>query len=198
MIIFSDTATHYTEDYGSFTIFVAENTVDKSEHVVLFRKPPTNDVVIPCRVSSECLPGMALFSRDCDCKEQAEIALNYINQKGYGVFILLRQEGRGHGLKIKIQALKNKNDGLDTFSAVEKLGLDPDVRRYDDAVHILKKLELGSVELMTSNPDKVEQIIAGGIRIERVTPIEAKNVAHIKHHLKAKKDRGFFEQVSMG
>lgn len=78
-----------------------------------------------CRVSSECLPGTALFSAECDCKEQIQKSLELISKNGQGILIYLRQEGRGHGLAKKIQALANKNVGMDNgyFSSCGMYGI---------------------------------------------------------------------------
>ena len=56
------------------------------------------------RVHSECLTGDALGSLRCDCGPQLDSALKAIPDKGWGVVVYLRQEGRGIGLHAKIQA----------------------------------------------------------------------------------------------
>ena len=116
------TAIHHTIEYGDFEISVIKGE-DGKEHVVLVKGDIKNKDDILCRVSSECLPGTTLFSAECDCKQQIEYALKLISEKGQGIFIYLRQEGRGHGLAVKIRALANKNKGFDTFAAVESLGV---------------------------------------------------------------------------
>ena len=50
------------------------------------------------RVHSECMTGDALHSMRCDCAAQRDAAMERIAQEGRGVFLYLRQEGRGIGL----------------------------------------------------------------------------------------------------
>ena len=46
---------------------------------------------------------MCAFVRRCDCKEQLNMALRYIQKHG-GAIIYLQQEGRGIGLANKVAA----------------------------------------------------------------------------------------------
>ena len=55
------------------------------------------------RVHSECFTGEVIGSLRCDCGEQLRTALYTIADKGSGVVIFLRQEGRGIGLKQKLR-----------------------------------------------------------------------------------------------
>ena len=45
-----------------------------------------------------------LGSLKCDCAEQLDLAMDYIQEKGTGIIIYLQQEGRGIGLANKIAA----------------------------------------------------------------------------------------------
>ena len=46
---------------------------------------------VPVRIHSECFTGDVLGSRRCDCGEQLTMAMQLINDLGYGVLIYLRQ-----------------------------------------------------------------------------------------------------------
>lgn len=139
-----------------------------------------------CRISSECLPGTALFSAECDCKEQMQFSLQEISKAGHGMFIYLRQEGRGHGLVTKIRALANKNKGLDTFSAVEALDLPADNREYAVVKNILSYFKIHSIECISNSPNKIEAIKDIGVVVESVKniPISANSIS--RRHLQAK------------
>ena len=51
------------------------------------------------RMHSECLTGDAFGSLRCDCGAQLDAAMRQISQKGWGVILYLRQEGRGRFMR---------------------------------------------------------------------------------------------------
>ena len=190
ILSFTASATHHTHRFGAFTITTVQNTQTGKEHVILVKGEVAGKKGVVVRVASECLPGTALDSADCECKDQIDLALEIIAAKGEGVFILLRQEGRGHGLAKKIAALANKNKGYDTFTAVEMLGLPADIRTYSEAAEILRKLQVESIHLLTNNPLKVEELEKEGVVIEQISPLEVAPTPTTLQHLIAKKLRG--------
>jgi GTP cyclohydrolase II len=119
------------------------------------------------RIHSSCVFSESFHTIDCDCGKQLDAALEYIKAEG-GVVIYLYQEGRGLGLKQKIQAISlEQNEGIDTASAFKKLGHDPDPRSYTAAVHVLKKMGISSIVLDTSNPRKIDALTQEGIEVSR-------------------------------
>jgi 3,4-dihydroxy 2-butanone 4-phosphate synthase/GTP cyclohydrolase II len=94
-----------------------------------------------------------------------------MQRRGIGILIYLRQEGRGIGLMNKIRAYSLQEKGYDTVEANQKLGFDDDLRDYDLAVRILKRLKVKSVALITNNPGKIEGLERGGIRIAKRIPL---------------------------
>ena len=69
-----------------------------------------------------------------------------------GMFVYLRQEGRGIGLHAKIQAYNLQDKGVDTHDANLMLGLPGDARDYSIASKILNTLGVKKVSLLTNNP----------------------------------------------
>jgi GTP cyclohydrolase II len=183
-------AEHVTRINGTFRVYVADH--EGSEHIVLVRGDVRNREGVLCRVSSACVMSTALGSAECDCMDQLSAAMDLISNYEHGgiIIYLMDQEGRGHGLKWKIRALKHKNEGMDTFAAVEHLGLPPDIRDYTIVPRILDELEVGSVTLLTNNPDKRDKIQRAGVHIKETQPLEVCPPQPAWRHMEAKRVRG--------
>jgi len=143
--------------YGSFKIqsFKEHLLNDIREHLVIFTE---NLPKVPTvRIHSECLTGDALGSLKCDCGEQLEYALNYINEHG-GMVIYHRQEGRNIGLFNKVNAYALQDNGLDTIQANHQLGFEADERTYDIVEFVLNYFQVDAIKLLTNNPSKVKSL----------------------------------------
>lgn len=110
-----------------------------------------------------------LFRR-CDCKEQLQMALKYIQKNG-GCIIYLQQEGRGIGLANKIAAYALQDIGLDTVDANLHLGFPEDSREYGVVPSILADMNIRSIQLMTNNPRKTNHLEALGIKVDKTLPM---------------------------
>jgi len=98
------------------------------------------------------------------------MALDMIKEGG-GVVIYLQQEGRGIGLANKVAAYALQDEGLDTVDANRHLGFGDDERTYDVVPSILRDLGVGSIQLMTNNPLKLDCLQKLGITVSKVVPI---------------------------
>lgn len=141
------------------------------EHCALVMGDVKDQRAVPVRVHSECLTSEVFGSLKCDCREQFERAQAEIARRGIGVLVYLRQEGRGIGLANKIRAYALQALGADTIEANELLHLPVDARTYDVAAAILKEIGVGSIELLTNNPEKVESLARLGVEVERRVPV---------------------------
>jgi GTP cyclohydrolase II len=121
------------------------------------------------RPHSECLTGDVFGSLRCDCGPQLREAVERIAAAG-GVLLYLRQEGRGIGLYNKLDAYALQDSGLDTYEANLALGHGEDERDYTAAAQMLAALGLDRVALLTSNPDKVSQLVALGVTVTEQVP----------------------------
>lgn len=158
--------------HGEFTLHYYSNNLDDKEHIAFVKGDVADKKGIPVRIHSECFTGDVLGSRRCDCGEQLDMALALINKAGCGVLIYLRQEGRGIGLLKKLQAYNLQDKGLDTVDANIHLGHLADEREYDLAALMLKDLKVSSISLMTNNPNKIDQLVRLGIKVDQRIPID--------------------------
>jgi GTP cyclohydrolase II len=158
--------------YGEFTLHYFTNNIDEKEHIALVYGDITGRNNVPVRIHSECFTGDVLGSRRCDCGEQLDMALQLISDHGQGVLVYLRQEGRGIGLLKKLQAYNLQDQGLDTVDANIHLGHLADEREYTIAALILQKLQIKSVNLITNNPKKIDELNKLGIIVEQRISIE--------------------------
>lgn len=141
------------------------------------------------RVHSSCFTGEVLGSLRCDCRAQLDAALARIGAEGRGVLVYLVQEGRGIGLGNKVRAYQLQDEGHDTVDANLALGFDADPRSYDLAAGILRDLGVGSVRLMTNNPQKIAGLESAGVVVGAHEPHWVGGTAHSESYLAAKKTR---------
>lgn len=173
--------------YGNFRIRAYRDRMTGSDHVALIAGELGENSLV--RVHSECLTGEVFGSLKCECGPQLGHALELIQRDG-GVVIYLRgHEGRGIGLVNKLKAYKLQESGLDTLDANLALGLPVDSRDYGAAVAILEHLGIGSVRLLTNNPEKARQLAAHGMTVDEIIPLVV-GVGEFNHgYLDAKRDR---------
>jgi len=143
---------------------------------------------VPIRIHDQCLTSEVFRSQRCDCKEQLKLALEFIHENG-GAVIYLQQEGRGIGLANKVAAYELQDMGMDTVDANLHLGFPEDCRKYGVVPTILKDLGIGSIQLMTNNPRKVERLSALGIDIVDTVPILIKANPNNRKYLETKQER---------
>jgi 3,4-dihydroxy 2-butanone 4-phosphate synthase/GTP cyclohydrolase II len=174
---------------GKFRLFGYENDLDKQIHLALVYGELDKNGTALVRVHSECLTGEVFHSLRCDCREQLDLALKCIMDEGAGVLVYLRQEGRGIGLKHKLQAYALQDEGKDTVEANEALGFKPDQRDYGVGAQILSDLGLRKIRVLTNNPRKQVALKGFGLEIVRRLPLEAEPTSENIRYLRTKKDK---------
>jgi GTP cyclohydrolase II len=174
--------------FGQFTILGMRGRSTEEEAVVLVRGRLNGSVPV-VRIHSQCLTGDVLTSQRCDCRAQLELSLRRIARARAGILLYLPQEGRGIGLMNKLKAYELQDCGKDTVEANRALGFAADSREYGFCAEVLKKLGVRRVRLLSNNPDKVEQLEAGGVKVVERLPCEPHFAKGARAYMRTKKDK---------
>ncbi|HEX7365304.1 MAG TPA: bifunctional 3,4-dihydroxy-2-butanone-4-phosphate synthase/GTP cyclohydrolase II [Dehalococcoidia bacterium] len=175
--------------YGEFVVIAYRSKVDPDQHVALVKGDITGDEPVLVRVHSECLTGDVFGSLRCDCGGQIVLAMEKIAEEGRGVFLYMRQEGRGIGFHNKLRAYALQDQGLDTVEANLALGFDADLRDYGIGAQILADLGLHNIKLLTNNPKKVIGLESYGLHIVEITELKTSPTPYNLEYLKTKQKK---------
>jgi GTP cyclohydrolase II len=123
-----------TTNFGVFKLifFKEEGTAEENRLVYQGELKAQKDVLI--RIHSECLMGDVFTSKKCDCGEQLNESVGLIAEKGKGVILYLRQEGRGIGLFNKVNAYALH----DTIQSNHSLGFPTDLPDFTIAIELFR------------------------------------------------------------
>jgi len=175
--------------FGRFRIVAFWNNRDAKEHVALVHGDVMGEENVPTRLHSECLTGDVVGSLRCDCRDQLEVSLRTIGALERGLVLYMRQEGRGIGLINKVRAYALQDRGLDTVDANLALGFRDDERDYSIAAHMLASLNIGSIQLMTNNPKKVQGLEQLGTKVAGRIPLMIPATEFNRFYLETKATR---------
>jgi 3,4-dihydroxy 2-butanone 4-phosphate synthase/GTP cyclohydrolase II len=175
--------------FGDFKGIAYGTAIDENTHVALVMGEVGDGKDILVRVHSECMTGDALHSIRCDCAAQRDAAMQLIAQQGRGVFLYLRQEGRGIGLADKLRAYELQDRGADTVEANLALGLPIDKRDYGIGSQVLADLGVKEMRLITNNPKKIFGLEGYGLKIVGRMPLQTTPTAHNKHYIDTKRSK---------
>jgi len=180
--------------FGPFEIGEFRNLETHRSCMALSVGDLRGDRPVLARVHSSCVTSEFFGACDCDCACQLDSALEAIAAEGRGVLFYLEQEGRGAGLAAKardrmlVQASRQR---LTTFEAYERMGLRPELRRYDEVAAMAVLLGIDApLVLLTNNPDKVAALEREKLQIASTRAIERRASPFNAHYLGAKRRSG--------
>ncbi|HYN36929.1 MAG TPA: bifunctional 3,4-dihydroxy-2-butanone-4-phosphate synthase/GTP cyclohydrolase II [Actinomycetota bacterium] len=174
---------------GNFTA-VGYESDDGRTHVALVKGQPAGKDDVLVRVHSECFTGDILGSLRCDCGTQLRESMRRIEEEGEGVVVYIRgHEGRGIGLRHKLEAYALQDGGLDTVEANIELGFSPDSRDYGVGAQILVDLGISTMRLLTNNPTKRAGLEGYGLQITERVPLQSEPTEENASYLRVKRDK---------
>ena len=174
-------------DFGKFKIVAfSETENDWMPHIALISENTDFKEVVNVRIHSECVTGEIFHSQKCECGQQLDASMKYIDENG-GIILYFRQEGRNIGIINKIKAYQLQEMGFDTVEANLKLGLPADGRDFSVAVDILNILGVEKINLLTNNPDKLSFVENSNIQLVKRIPLNIKANNINKSYLETKK-----------
>ena len=175
--------------FGEFNA-VGYESFDGRTHVALVKGAPAGKENVLVRVHSECFTGDVLHSTRCDCGTQLDDAMRRIADEGEGVIVYIRgHEGRGIGLRHKLEAYALQDGGMDTVEANIELGFAPDSRDYGVGAQILAELGVSTMRLLTNNPTKRAGLEGYGLQIVDRVPLESRPTHENLRYLETKRDK---------
>jgi 3,4-dihydroxy 2-butanone 4-phosphate synthase/GTP cyclohydrolase II len=175
--------------HGEFVAIAYRSDIDPDEHLALVMGDISGEEPVLVRVHSECITGDVFGSLRCDCGEQVDLAMEVIAEEKRGVFLYMRQEGRGIGFHNKIRAYALQDKGLDTVEANISLGFAPDLRDYGIGAQILADLGLHKIRLLTNNPKKVIGLEGYGLKVVETVSIVCPPNPYNLHYLETKQKK---------
>ncbi len=166
--------------------YKAENFPD--EHVAIVSGTIDPEMPVLVRVHDQCVTGDVFDSMRCDCGEQKDRAMRMIGEQG-GIFLYMRQEGRGIGLHNKLRAYELQDQGMDTVDANVALGFPADRRDYGIGMQILIDIGVKKMRLITNNPAKRAGLEGYGLEVVERVSIETEPNEHNIRYLDTKRRR---------
>ncbi|HCO19752.1 MAG: GTP cyclohydrolase II [Cloacibacterium normanense] len=175
-------------DFGNFRVMAfSDSEKDWMPHIALVAENTDFSKPINVRFHSECITGEVFHSKKCECGQQLDAAMKFIQENG-GIIVYLRQEGRNIGIINKLKAYALQEKGLDTVQANLQLGLPADDRDFNVAIEILKLLDVKEINLLTNNPDKIKFVENSEILLNKRIPLQMEANENSKEYLKTKKE----------
>jgi 3,4-dihydroxy 2-butanone 4-phosphate synthase/GTP cyclohydrolase II len=156
--------------YGSFRTITYESCIDGRQHALLTVGAFTPDTPTLVRVHNQCIVGDVFGAALCSCHAHLQGSLKRIAQAGNGAILYLQPKARTIRLDPKVELPLRPPPSFNPAPSVS--GHELDLRDYGIGAQSLRDVGIGSVRLLTTNPDKVDMLEQYGLTIvEQVSPV---------------------------
>jgi 3,4-dihydroxy 2-butanone 4-phosphate synthase/GTP cyclohydrolase II len=142
--------------YGSFQALAYESCVDGRQHMLLTLGRFTPDQPVLVRIHTECIAGDVFASQLCPCHAHLQASLQRIAREGAGAVLYLQPKARRIRLNPKHDMPRRPSSPFESPSQGSGHALD--LSDYGIGTQILRDVGIGTVKLLTTNPDKVEML----------------------------------------
>ncbi len=155
--------------YGTFQAVTFESCLDGRHHVLLKMGIFTPEEPTLVRVHSQCVVGDVFGSALCACYSHLQSALRRVAQAGHGAILYLQRLPRTVRIDPEPRMPVHAAPPFERAAMGTEHTLD--LRDYGIGTQILRNGGIGSVRLITTDPDKVEMLEQYGLTVvERVAP----------------------------
>jgi 3,4-dihydroxy 2-butanone 4-phosphate synthase/GTP cyclohydrolase II len=176
-----------TTHAGRFKVIVYENDIEDLQYVALIKGEISPDDPILVRVHSECMPGDIFGSMRCDCHAKLRQAMQMIDKEGQGVFLYIRQEGKGIGLVNKIKAYAAMDENQPLADPLVGQHLQSDMRSYGIGAQVLVDLGIRQMKLISNNAKKMIGLQGYGLSIVEQVSIEVEPSGYNQCYVECRK-----------
>jgi 3,4-dihydroxy 2-butanone 4-phosphate synthase / GTP cyclohydrolase II len=155
--------------YGAFRAITYESCIDGRQHVLLTLGTFTPEASTLVRIHSQCVAGDVFGSGLCTCHAHLEASLKRIAEAGNGAILYLQPKAHTIRLDPRREPPLPLRASFEIAPHPEEPELD--LRDYGIGAQSLRDVGIGTVRLLTTNPDKVEMLEPYGLTVaEQVSP----------------------------
>ncbi len=149
--------------YGDFRVVIFENTLDGEHHVALVKGVIDSDGLTLVRVQEQSTLGDVFHFLHARTGDRLHAALQIIEREGRGIFIYLRQEGKGSCLADEVNRAQPCGFQGSESEAVPERAVD--LRLYGIGAQMLRQLGARRIRLLTDHPRKIVGLQGYGITV---------------------------------
>jgi 3,4-dihydroxy 2-butanone 4-phosphate synthase/GTP cyclohydrolase II len=152
-------------EYGEFRVVIFVNSLDGEHHVALVKGTIDPGQLTLVRVQEQSTLGDVFHLRHNRSGDKLHAALQIIAREGKGIFIYLRQEGKGSRLAEEIEACNSGDAPGNPPGSARSNESGVDLRLYGVGAQILRQLGAGKIRLLTDHPRKIVGLQGFGITV---------------------------------